>query len=700
MVRQIDAEDKPIRAIAWAPDSNRLATWDFANVVIWNAETGKSLMRFPTSPTPSEDSTEHSMSWHPISNRLFTAASRNIAIWNPLTGQRLHLVEDVPTVAEWSPDGRRIVTKNQWSGTVLVDLSNPQEPVKRELPFAEVAAWSPDGSRFATGDWHGLVRVRDAESGKELLYLPGHAQTGLTSLSWHPDGSRIASASVLGTIKIWDVQAGEELLTMREHAGPVNAVRFNSDGTALASVGEDGKLNVWDASTGHARGQSKQLLASLERKDLAHAVDAEDLQVRARIHCAAGNWDQAATDFERAAEMLGRAAPKWFDTAEWVIGPYPANLQQSYPPEEIKQFDARRPLPGVAAGETIPVAQDLRWQLAEPSLREGVNLSMHIGIADQRSAYALTRVYAPHEVNVTALIGASRFDEHRVWHNGELIYEDLQKNVEGRWPDEGNVAVTLRKGWNTFLIKIVNIPFRERRFYLYFRLSNDPAFLAQAYERVADSQRAHVALNGFLQEHPDHAQLCFTRAVTHLRLGDLDHAGPDLRKATQELGPIRVANLFRECNGDRLIEVISDAISLTPENTDLRAVRADWLTRAGRWEEALKDERVLATVDKFTSRADQLALLLAVAGHAEEYQQHRPVLLEALRAMPRPSPDDVITGLVQPASAEELQQIESIYTWFPTLAVSALSDPHGAHNSGWRACSRIDGRTTQRRLSC
>ena len=374
-----------------------------------------------------------------------------------------------------------------------------------------------------------------------------------------------------------------------------------------------------------------------------------------------------------------------------MIGPYPANLQQPYPPEQVTEFDARQLLPGIAAGETIPVAEDLRWQLAEPSLAEGVNLSMHIGIADQRSAYALTRVYAPQEANVTALIGASRFDEHRLWHNGERIYENPQRNVEGRWPDEGNVAVTLTKGWNTFLIKIVNIPFRERRFFLYFRLSNDPAFLAQAYERVADSQRAHAALNGFLQEYPDNAQLCFTRAVTHLRLGDLDHAGPDLRKATQELGPVRVAGLFRECRGDRLIEVISDAISLTPDNIDLRAVRADWLTRDGRWREALEDERILATVDTFASRADQLALLLAVTGHADEYQQHRPVLLETLRAMPRPSPDEVLTCLVQPASAEELQQIESVYTWFPTLAVSNLSDPHG------RAQKRVEGMFAYRR---
>ena len=295
--------------LAWAPDSNRLATWDFDNVVIWNVQNGASLMRFPTTPTPNEDSTEHSMGWDPTRNRLFTAASRNIAIWEPLTGQRLHLVEDVPTVAQWSPDGTRLVTKNQWSGTFLVDLSNPQKPVKRKLPFAEIAAWSPDGSRFATGDWNGLVRVRDAQSGMELLHIPGHAQTGLTSLSWHPDGSRIASASVLGTIKIWDAQTGEEMLTLREHAGPVHAVRFDRDGMALASVGEDGRLNVWDASTGYARGQSKQLIALLEEENRAQTANAQELQVRGRIHSAAGNWEQAAADFERAAKMLGSAAP-------------------------------------------------------------------------------------------------------------------------------------------------------------------------------------------------------------------------------------------------------------------------------------------------------------------------------------------------------------------------------------------------------
>ena len=71
-------------------------------------------------------------------------------------------------------------------------------------------------------------------------------------------------------------------------------------------------------------------------------------------------------------------------------------------------------------------------------------------------------------------MGAARFDEHRLWHNGKMIYEDLQGSVEGRWPDEGCIAVTLTPGWNTFLAKVVNIPFRERPFYLYFRLADDP----------------------------------------------------------------------------------------------------------------------------------------------------------------------------------------------------------------------------------
>jgi WD40 repeat protein/tetratricopeptide (TPR) repeat protein len=670
-----------IGAIAWAPDSRRLATWSFHEVSIWDTQTGRRLMKFDTDVAEPHWAGHRSLEWNPNGNSLLTAVFAKLMIWDTATGQKTHDVAGLAGLVTWSPDGKHIAACGPgMKYTTVLELSSTQEPRQRELPFGALLAWSPDGSQFATAEDSG--RIRDTKTGQECLRFAGYSRSDpVTAICWHPDGTRVATGSGLGTVRVWDARTGRELLTLREHAEPINSIEFSRDGTRLVSSGDDGKINVWDATSGYVRFGSDRLLDSLHELGDSGALDADGWQLCGRLHAADGDWDRSAEDFRRAAELLGPESPQWFDAGQWVMGPYPANLQQAYPPEEQDVFDLRQSLPGVAGGSEIPEARELRWQLAEPSFDQGVNLSMHVGTSELICAYALTRVYAPREAKITALIGAARFDEHRLWHNGKLIYEDLQNSVEGRWPDEGSIAVTLTPGWNTFLVKVVNIPFREKPFFLYFRLSEDPTFLARASVRMKDSSEALAALNQFLAANPDNPHLLFARAIAHLRLGNSADAAPDLRQATDELGDILITRLFREAELDEPVEIAMKAIALAPENVELKTFLADGLCHQERWKEALDVERELAKFDQFANHAENLALLLAVCGEEEEYRQQRQILLKRIQAgeddgeFGAAKKQQITACLVMPMTPRELAQITEAYKWYPVLPVSALADP-------------------------
>jgi WD40 repeat protein len=63
-------------------------------------------------------------------------------------------------------------------------------------------AWSPGGELLASVGWDYNVRLWDAETGRQLHSLEGHANA-VISAAWSPDGTRLATGSEDGTVQIW-----------------------------------------------------------------------------------------------------------------------------------------------------------------------------------------------------------------------------------------------------------------------------------------------------------------------------------------------------------------------------------------------------------------------------------------------------------------------------------------------------------------
>jgi WD40 repeat protein len=109
---------------------------------------------------------------------------------------------------------------------------------------------SSDGSLIARGGNDGVVRLLDAETGRERAQLHGPIRA-VTSVAFSPDGRLIAAGSLDRTIQIWDVEAAlanpdtPALVTLEGHTSGGTAVTFNSEGTLLASASYDGTIRLW-----------------------------------------------------------------------------------------------------------------------------------------------------------------------------------------------------------------------------------------------------------------------------------------------------------------------------------------------------------------------------------------------------------------------------------------------------------------------
>jgi WD40 repeat protein/serine/threonine protein kinase len=117
-------------------------------------------------------------------------------------------------------------------------------------------AYSPDSKRVVgirafnfkdPGD--PVAKVWDAQTGKELFILKGHAKAIQHAL-FSPDGKRLATSSDDNTARIWNAQTGRELLILKGHTKTVRHTLFSPDGKRLATTADDNTVRVWDAQTG------------------------------------------------------------------------------------------------------------------------------------------------------------------------------------------------------------------------------------------------------------------------------------------------------------------------------------------------------------------------------------------------------------------------------------------------------------------
>lgn len=98
-------------------------------------------------------------------------------------------------------------------------------------------------------------------------------------------------------------------------------------------------------------------------------------------------------------------------------------------------------------------AEDVKWK----RLTQGVgswdmNLEASFGARDHCAAYVRTRIWSPEEQDARLELGSD--DAVKVWLNGKLVHANYTNR--GLGPRQDVVKVSLRKGWNELLLKVVD----------------------------------------------------------------------------------------------------------------------------------------------------------------------------------------------------------------------------------------------------
>lgn len=132
---------------------------------------------------------------------------------------------------------------------------------------------------------------------------------------------------------------------------------------------------------------------------------------------------------------------------DWnLIGPFDAPdmsyLQVDYPPE--KEIDFSQTYRGKG---DVP----RRWKKIEAEPSGFMRLENCITPSERGIVYGQVYVYSPDNRDALMLVGSD--DGVRIWLNEELIHTNPA--YRGAYPDQDRISVSLKKGWNTLLIKVL-----------------------------------------------------------------------------------------------------------------------------------------------------------------------------------------------------------------------------------------------------
>jgi hypothetical protein len=233
-IRQLAVSGNEVPALAYSPDSARLAAAASGSVVLWDVNSGGQLSTLNYGGATG-------LCFHPDGKRLATSGA-DVRIWDFADGSHVSRSPVPANDVCFSPDGSKLVSAHEdgnarvWSepvGDLTVELEHP-DPV-----FC--LAYTADGAWIATGSRHGLVTIWDARSGQPVRTLSG-PDVDILDLAFNPDDTLLAVAA--GNIcRLWDAVTGDALTSV-QHTG-VHRLGFDPVGRRLVTAGADDYARTW-----------------------------------------------------------------------------------------------------------------------------------------------------------------------------------------------------------------------------------------------------------------------------------------------------------------------------------------------------------------------------------------------------------------------------------------------------------------------
>ncbi|QDU20257.1 WD40 repeat domain-containing protein [Urbifossiella limnaea] len=270
----VEKDDRPLRAVAYAPDGKAVAVGGDDGVVrVYDPASGKET--FKSGP---RNARIERVAFSPNGKLIGAADSTgNVGVYAP--GLPNPMPMSVPAVERGGPclgvafaaDGRavftcgadnkaRLTSGPKADGTPDPDILKDLKQYVGHTDAVTDLALTADGKTLVTGSGDGTVRVWETDTAKQVRLFQGHvveqvSKSGVTAVAVRLDGKQAASAGHDGSIRLWDLNAADENRPLAGAAGPVWAVALTADGKLAAAAGADKTVRLYDPETGAAAGE-------------------------------------------------------------------------------------------------------------------------------------------------------------------------------------------------------------------------------------------------------------------------------------------------------------------------------------------------------------------------------------------------------------------------------------------------------------
>ncbi|KAL2174681.1 WD40-repeat-containing domain protein [Thermothelomyces heterothallicus CBS 202.75] len=288
------------------------------------------------------------LAWAPDSNTLATGSDdKSIRLWDRVTGSPAHAVAHRETAAvagmggadvaaSRGPAARAAARRAARTGVSPDGVRGGRTgkgPLLGHHNYVYCLAFSPKGNILASGSYDEAVFLWDVRAGRLMRSLPAHSDP-VSGVDFCRDGTLVVSCSTDGLIRIWDTYTGQCLRTLVHEDNPaVTNVCFSPNGRFVLAFSLDSSIRLWDYVSGSVKktyqGHTNQgysiggcfgvLTDRDDDDDLAAEdnADGEDVRQQAFITSASEDGDIVIWDV-KSKEVLQRIKAAHKGVCFWV----------------------------------------------------------------------------------------------------------------------------------------------------------------------------------------------------------------------------------------------------------------------------------------------------------------------------------------------------------------------------------------------
>ena len=284
------ARPAPVTALAFSPDGALLAASGYYEVTLWDVETGALVRRIGGLPQRIT-----ALAWNPQTNRLAVAGGSpaqwgGVFLIDASAGFQVRLLADLPDTAlsvAFSPDGKVLAACGGDRAIRLFDTASGKltRLWKQHADWVQTVAFTGDGARLVSASRDRMARVFSLESGEVLATYDEHAAPVLAAAfmanggtafsvargqpvhSWSADEGKakgefgdagrevqallptpfgLLTGSTSGLVSVSNFGDRRALMSFFGHRDCVEALAVAPGGRVFASGAHDGEVCVWN----------------------------------------------------------------------------------------------------------------------------------------------------------------------------------------------------------------------------------------------------------------------------------------------------------------------------------------------------------------------------------------------------------------------------------------------------------------------